>query len=158
MTTLNESTVELAALEYLRQLGFSTAFGPDLAADGTAPERTSYGQVYLESRLREAMRRINPGLSPDVVDEAIKRLFRPESQNPLAENFRVHKLLTYGVPIEHRASDGSVRTTSVRLIDFEYPENNDWLAVNQFTIVENNRSRRPDVLVFQTGPLPEMVT
>ena len=150
MTTLNESTVELAALQYLRQLGYSTAFGPDIAVDGTAPERTSYGEVYLTARLREALVRINPGLSTTLIDDAIKRLFRPESQNPLAENYRVHKLLTEGVPVEYRGDDGSVRTTSVWLIDFEHPEMNDWLAVNQFTIVEN-KNRRPDLLVFING-------
>lgn len=150
MTVLNESTVELAALEYLRQLGYSTAFGPDIAQDGTTPERTSYTQVYLSSRLREAALRLNPQASSSVVDEAIKRLLRPESQNHLAENSRVHKLLTKGVPVEYRADDGSVRTTSVWLIDFEKPENNDWLAVNQFTIIES-KNRRPDLLVFLNG-------
>jgi type I restriction enzyme R subunit len=150
MTTLNESTVELAALEYLRQLGYATAFGPDLAADGAAPERTSYAQMYLPDRLLEAVRRINPTVAPMVQEEAIKRLFRPESQHELNENQRVHKLLTDGVPVEYRAEDGSVRTTSVSLIDFENPENNDWLAVNQFTIIEN-KNRRPDLLVFING-------
>lgn len=150
MTVLNESTVELAALEYLRQLGYSTAFGPDIAQDGVTPERTSYAQVHLTSRLRNAALRINPNVNPAVVDEAIKRLVRPESQGALAENYRVHKLLTEGVPVEYRANDGSVRTTSVWVIDFDHPENNDWLAVNQFTIIEN-KNRRPDLLLFING-------
>lgn len=150
MTVLNESTVEFASLEYLRQLGYSTAFGPDIGQDGVSPERTSYGQVYLSDRLREAALRLNPQVSSSVVDEAIRRLFRPESQNALAENARVHKLLTEGVPVEHRSDDGSVRTTSVLLVDFDNPENNDWLAVNQFTIIEN-KNRRPDLLVFLNG-------
>ena len=150
MSLLNESTVELAAIEYLRQLGYSTAFGPDIAPDGVEPERTSYAQAYLTDRLHEAMLRINPGFAPSVVDDAIKRLFRAESQNPLTENSRVHKLLTEGVPVEHRSDDGSVRTTSIWLVDFDHPENNDWLAVNQFTIIEN-KNRRPDVLVFLNG-------
>ena len=150
MTRLNESTVELAALEYLRQLGYSTAFGPDIAEDGASPERASYGEVYLAGRLREAIVRINPDVSSALVDDAIKRLLRPESQNPLAESYRVHKLLTEGVPVEYRGDDGSIRTTSVWLIDFEHPENNDWLVVNQFTVVEN-KNRRPDLLLFVNG-------
>ena len=150
MTALNESTVERAAVEYLRQLGYSTAFGPDIAPDGVHPERSSYEHVYLYDRLRDAARVINPDATAIMLDEAIKRLERAESQNPLAENFRVHKLLTEGVPVEYRASDGSVRTTSVWLVDFEHPENNDWLVVNQFTIVEN-KNRRPDLLVFVNG-------
>ncbi len=150
MTALNESTVELAALEYLRELGYATAFGPDIASDGIHPERSSYEHVYLYERLRDAARLINPDASALMINEAIKRLLRPESQNPLAENSRVHKLLTEGVPVEYRADDGSVRTTSVWLIDFDHPENNDWLAVNQFTVIEN-KNRRPDMLVFLNG-------
>jgi type I restriction enzyme R subunit len=150
VTALNESTVELAALEYLRQLGYSTAFGPDIAPDGDHSERTSYGHVYLYDRMREAVRRINVAIDAVMVDEAIKRLERAESQNPLSENLRVHKLLTEGVPVEHRGSDGAIRTDRVWLLDFDRPENNDWLAVNQFTIVEH-KNRRPDVAVFVNG-------
>jgi type I restriction enzyme R subunit len=98
MRALNESIVELAALEYLRELGYTTAFGPDIAPDGDRPERSSYEHVYLYDRLRDAARLINPDASASMLDEAIKRLERAESQNPLAENLRVHQLLTQGVP------------------------------------------------------------
>ena len=150
MTAIRESTVELAALEYLRQLGFATEWGPTIAVDGERPERSSYEQVYLYARIREAALRINPGLDPATIDEAIKRLERAESQNEITENARVHKLLTLGVPVEHRDSTGSVRTALVRLIDFSQPDNNDLLAVNQFTIV-GSKNRRPDVLIFVNG-------
>ena len=151
MTALNESTVELAALEYLRQLGWSTAFGPSIAPDSPGAQRSSYEQVYLYDRLREAASRINPNFEASVIDEAVKRLERAESQSPLAENFRVHELLTRGVPVEHRDANGAVRTVRVRLIDFEHPGNNDWLAVNQFTVVHNGKKRRPDIVVFVNG-------
>ncbi|PBC38602.1 deoxyribonuclease HsdR [Rhodococcus sp. ACS1] len=151
MTALNESTVELAALEYLRELGYSTAFGPDIAPDGPHAERSSYEQAYLHGRLREAALRINSGVDPSLVDEAIKRLERAESQSAIAENLRVHKLLMEGVPVEHRGGDAAVRTSRINLIDVESPANNDWLAVNQFTIVENGKNRRPDVVVFVNG-------
>jgi len=150
MTALNESTVEDAALEYLRELGYSTAFGPDIAPDGAHPERTSYEHVYLYERLRDAARVINPDASASMLDEAIKRLERAESQHPVAENLRVHQLLTQGVPVEHRGADGAVRTDRVWLIDFDNPANNDWLVVSQFTIIEN-KNRRPDLLVFVNG-------
>ena len=150
MTLLDESTVELAAIEYLRQLGYATAFGPDIAFDAMHPERPSYQQVLLQDRLRESILRANPGIQSNLVDEAIKRLQRAESQNDLIENRRVHKLLVDGVPIEHRAADGWIRTKTILLIDFEHPDNNDWLAVNQFTIVEH-KNRRPDLLVFLNG-------
>nr|WP_231386295.1 type I restriction endonuclease [Arthrobacter sp. 131MFCol6.1] len=151
MKSINENTVEAAALEYLRQLGYATAFGPDIAPEAPAAERSSYEQVYLFSRLRAAAIQINFGLNTAMVDEAIKRLGRAESQNPIAENLRVHKLLTEGVPVEHRDPDGAIRTTRVRLIDFEAPASNDWLAVNQFTITENGKNRRPDVVIFVNG-------
>ena len=150
MTTLNESTVELAALEYLRQLGYATKFGPDIASDGTRPERSSYGHVYLYDRLHNAVEALNPLATTSMLDEAIKRLGRAESQNPVSENFRVHKFLIDGVPIEYRAEDGFVRTANVSLIDFEHPEKNDWLAVNQFTVIEH-KNRRPDLLIFLNG-------
>ncbi len=151
MTALNESTVELAALDYLRQLGWSTAFGPSIAPDSPGAERSSYEQIYLYGRLRDAAARINPDVAPSVVEEAVKRLERAESQSPMAENIRVHTLLTDGVPVEHRDADGAVRTIRVRLIDFEHPANNDWLAVNQFTVVHNGKKRRPDIVSFVNG-------
>jgi len=151
VNTLNESTVELAALEYLRQLGWSTAFGPSIAPDAPRTERSSYEQVYLFGRLRAAATRINPALDPSVVDEAIKRLERAESQSVIAENFRVHQLISQGVPVEYRDVGGAVRTVRVLLIDFEQPTNNDWVAVNQFTVVHNGRKRRPDIVAFVNG-------
>lgn len=149
MTAFNEATIEDAALEYLGELGYTTAFGPNLAPDGLSPERKSFEQVYLYDRLREAARRINPEHTA-LIDEAIKRLERAESQSEIAENARVHKLLTQGVPAEYRDASGAVRTVPLKLIDFDNPDNNDWLAVNQFTII-GNKNRRPDVLVFVNG-------
>jgi type I restriction enzyme R subunit len=148
---IDENTVEEAALEYFRQLGYKTIWGPGIAPDGTAPERADYGQVLLRGRLRDALERINPQYGIDVIDKAIVVLDRAESQNPLSENERVHRLITQGIPVEHRISDGSVRTSLVWLIDFAHPENNDWVAVNQFTVIENGRNRRPDVIVFVNG-------
>jgi type I restriction enzyme R subunit len=151
MSSLNESTVEDAALEYLAQLGYQTAWGPSLAPGEPGQERTSFEQVYLPARLRSAVRRINPGVDAALIDEAIKRLGRAESQNPVAENFRVHKLFTEGVPVEHRGTDGAVRTIRIWLIDYDEPTNNDWVAINQFTIIEDGKNRRPDVIVFVNG-------
>ena len=151
MTVLSENDVEHAALDWLVQLGYERAYGPDLAPGESRSERDSFDQVYLYRRLRDAARRINPDLDGQLIDEAVKRLERAESQSLVDENARVHKLLTEGVPVEYRAADGSVRTTSVWLIDFDTPANNDWFAVNQFTITEGGKNRRPDVLVFVNG-------
>ncbi|MCB0878289.1 MAG: type I restriction endonuclease subunit R [Thermoleophilia bacterium] len=146
----DEALVESAAVTYFEDLPlYQTMFGPIIAPDGTQPERTSFEQVYLYERLRVAARRINPD-HMDLVDEAIKRLERAESQNELAENLRVHKLLVDGVPVEHRGADGAVRTELIRLIDFDDAERNDWLVVNQFTVI-GAKQRRPDLVVFVNG-------
>lgn len=149
MPVFNEAIVEEAALDYLREIGYATEFGPNIGPGGIAQERASWDQVYLLDRLLTAGHRINPA-HVDLVDDAILRLQRAESQSELLENLRVHKLLVEGVPVEYRGPDGEVRTAYVRLIDFDMPGNNDWLAVNQFTVV-GNKNRRPDVMVFVNG-------
>ncbi len=151
MSAFNENTVELAALEYFSELGYRTLHGPDIAPGEPGAERDSYEEVFLWGRLRDAIRRINPSTSPALVDEAIKRVRRAESQSPIDENYRLHQLITEGVPVEHRDADGSLRTTRLWLVDFEQPENNDWVAINQFAIVDNGKNRRPDVLVLVNG-------
>ena len=151
MSIYNEATVEDAALDYFREVGFSTAWGPNLAPGEPGQERTSFQDVVLEGRLRASIARINSGIDRGLIDEAVKKLQRAESQNPIDENYRVHRLITEGVSVEHRGSDGHIRTTRVWLVDFEHHEHNDWLAVNQFTIVEEGKNRRPDIVVFLNG-------
>jgi type I restriction enzyme R subunit len=151
VSAVDESVVEDAALEWFAQLGYTRVFGPDIGPGGVGQERDSFTQVYLYGRLRDAMRRINSGVDDELIDTAIKRLDRAESQSAVDENARVHKLITEGVPVEYRAEDGTVRTTSVQLVDFDNPDTNDWLAVNQFTVTEGTKNRRPDVMVFVNG-------
>ena len=151
MKHINESDVEEATLSWFEELGYEVAYGPDLAPGEPHSERESFGQVCPWGRLRQAMGHINPKLPDSLLDEAIKRLQRAESQNPVAENQRWHRLMTDGVPVEQRGPGGQLRTVQVWLIDWEKPSNNDWLVVNQFTVVENGKNRRPDVLVFVNG-------
>ncbi|WP_259176799.1 type I restriction endonuclease subunit R [Mycetocola sp. BIGb0189] len=151
MDAFNENTVELAALAYFAELGYHALHGPSLAPGEADTERESYEEVFLWGRLRYVIRLLNPGLDSDAVAETIKRVRRAESQSAIDENYRLHKLVTEGVPIEQRGSDGILRTRTINLIDFEHPESNDWVAVNQFTIIENGKNRRPDVLVFVNG-------
>lgn len=151
MSGFNEATVEDAALEYFAELGYHTVYGPHIAPGETGAERDSYDQVLLLDRLHNAVSRINPDLSAEIIDEALKKLQRPESQDLIAENFRMHSLITHGVAVEHRGQDGQVRTVRVWLVDFVVPQNNDWVAVNQFTIIENGKNRRPDVVLFLNG-------
>jgi type I restriction enzyme R subunit len=151
MSNFNENVVELAALEYFAELGYLRVPGPTIAPGEPDAERDSYEDVVLWGRLRDALRRINPGTDVALIAEAVKTVQRAESQSPIDENARLHKLITEGVPVEHRGDDGLLRTTRLWLVDFELPENNDWIAVNQFTIVENGKNRRPDVLVMVNG-------
>ena len=151
MSNFNESAVEDAALSYFADIGYQTAWGPSIDPGSPGAERDSFDQVVLLGRLRSALRRINPGVDAEVLEEAVKRFQRAESQSPIDENFRVHRLLSEGVPVEHRGSDGQVRTIRVSLLDFADPAANDWVAVNQFTIIEEGKRRRPDVIVFVNG-------
>lgn len=125
---MTEAEIEDAALDYFHALGYRTLTGPESAPDAPHPERAGYDQVLLAGRLREAAIRINPDLPVAVVEQAIDQLQRAESQNPLAENQRIHQLLADGVPVEHRGADGSTRTSLVRLVDWDRPEANDWLV------------------------------
>jgi len=149
--SITESVVEEVALEILRELGYARAYGPELAADGRTPERRSYGDVTLEGRLRAALSRLNPQIPADALDEAIRKLLRVDSPNLYLVNHQCHKYLLEGVPVEYQGEDGRVIHETAKVLDFENPENNDWLAVNQFTVIETGNNRRADVVLFING-------
>ena len=151
MTTLTEANVEQAALAWLADRGWSIAHGPDIAPDTPGAERTDYGEVVLERRLRDALARLNPELPSTAWDDAFRKLTRPEGPTLAARNRAFHRMLVDGVTVEYRTDSGAIRGTQVRVIDFDDPANNDWLAVNQFTVVENKHQRRPDVMLFVNG-------
>ena len=151
MTTITEAEVETAALDWLRALGWQVAHGPDIAPDTPHAERDDYGQVVLERRLRDALAELNPGLSASALDDAFRKLIRPEGSTPEARNRAFHRMLVDGVTVEHRDGEGRIRGTQAQVIDFDNPANNDWLAVNQFTVTENRNTRRPDVMLFVNG-------
>ena len=151
MTTLTESTVEEAALGWLAGLGWSVAHGPDIAPDTPGSERADYGEVVLERRLRDALARLNPDLPAEALDDAFRELIRPEEAAQEARNRAFHRLLVNGVTVEYRGDNGAIRGAQARAIDFDDPASDDWLAVNQFTVVENKHERRPDVVLFLNG-------
>jgi type I restriction enzyme R subunit len=142
-----ESIVEQASLEWLEALGYGVAHGPELI--GT--ERPDYGQVVLERRLRQALQRLNPKAPASAIEDAFRKLTRPDSPSLVAGNHAMHRLLVEGVPVEYPRADGTLGGDIVRVIDFDDPTNNDFLAVNQFTVVENKHERRPDVVLFVNG-------
>ena len=151
MTTLSESTVEAAALEWLSALGWQTAHGPDIAPDTQGAERADYGQVVLEQRVREAFSRLNRSLPASALDDALRKLTHPEGATLEARNRSFHRMLVAGVTVEYRPPDGNIRGEQARVVDFEDWAANDWLAVNQFTVTENHNTRRPDVVLFVNG-------
>ena len=146
-----ESVVEEAALAWLEGLGYTILHGPDIAPGEPFAERDDYGQVVLEGRLRQVLQRFNPQAPPDALDEAFRRLTRPDSPSLVANNHAVHRYLVEGVPVEYQRADGSFRGDLIRVLDHDDPENNEFLAVNQFTVVEEKRERRPDVVLFVNG-------
>ncbi len=151
MTTLTESDVEQAALAWLDNLGWSVAHGPDLAPGTPDAQRTDYSDVMLAQRLRDALARLNPVLPPDALDDAFRKLTRPQGTTLEDRNRTFHRMTVDGVTVEYRDPGGAVRGDQARVIDFDDPANNDWLAVNQFTVVENRHERRPDVVLFVNG-------
>lgn len=151
MNNFTESILEEAALSWFEELGYTVLHGPDIAHDGIAPERADYGEIVLADRLRNAIARLNPHLPPLAQAEVFRQIARPDHPSPTENNRRVHRLLTEGVELSYQAQDGSTRHDIARLIDYADPSANEWLAVNQYTIIEAGHNRRPDVLVFVNG-------
>lgn len=149
-TGFREADVEDATLDWLSGLGWAVAYGPDLAPDGRAPERVSYGDVFLLGRFRDALARINPQLPADTLDDIVRKVTATEFPSLVQENQRLHKLLVDGVPIQYMQADGTIKNDIAWLIDWTN-QKNDWLAVNQFIVIEERHNRRPDVMLFING-------
>ena len=146
-----ESVVEQAALAWLEGLDWRIVGGPDIGPDTPGAERGDYGDVVLERRLRDSLARFNSDIPDTALDDAFRRLIRPDGRTLEARNRAFHHMIVDGITVEYVDTDGAVRGDQVRVLDFDAPEANDWLAVNQFTVVENRRERRPDVVLFVNG-------
>ncbi len=151
MTTLSEADVEQAALGWLAEVGWGVSHGPEIGPDAAAAERADYGEVVLERRLRDALASLNPGAPGEAVDDAHRKLTRPEGPTLEARNRAFHRMLVNGVEVEYREGEGRVRGDVVKVLDFERPDRNDWLAINQFTVSENRNTRRPDIVLIVNG-------
>ena len=148
-----ESVVEQATLAWLEALGYAVLHGPDIAAGVPGAERSdpNYRDAILERRLHQALVRLNPDLSPEAAEDAYRKLTRVDAPSLVGRNRVLHRMLVDGVAVEYRREDGSIGGAQARVIDFERPANNDWLAVNQFTVSEGQHTRRPDVVLFVNG-------
>ncbi|MDE0432824.1 MAG: type I restriction endonuclease, partial [Bryobacterales bacterium] len=148
---MSESTVEAAALEWLAGLGWRVAHGPEIGPHAEGAERAHYTEVVLEHRLRGALDRLNPELPAEALDAALRKITRPEGSTLEARNRAFHRLLLDGVTVEYRTLGGEMRGAQVSVLDHGNPADNDWLAVNQFTVVEREHERRPDIVLFVNG-------
>ena len=147
----SESHVEDAALEWFAGLGYAVLHEQDISPDRPTRERVSYDQVLLTERLREALERLNPHLPADTQEGVLRKVLQTETPSLIEENRRLHRYLVEGVPVEVAREDGSIGGDVARLIDFDNVDANDWLAVNQFTVIEHEHNRRPDVVLFVNG-------
>lgn len=156
MAFLSEAAIEQGLIEQLAALGWSTTSDEQIGPDGKTPERESHDQVILHKRLESAVARLNPYLPDEPRQEAVRKLTQHELPNLLEENRRIHHLLIEGVDVEYFAADGQLTAGKVRLLDFDNPANNDWLAVRQLVVISGAHKRRPDVVLFVNG-LPLVV-
>jgi len=148
---ITENALEQSMLSWLGELGYEIYHGPDIAPGEPGEERSDYGEAILQGRLRSAIARINPNINGSGLDDALKKLRSLSSPSLSQQNRDFHQLLVNGIDVEIRTEDGSLRGDKVYLVDFHHPENNEFLAVNQYTMIEDNHNRRPDVVVFING-------
>jgi len=150
MNKISENDIELLAIEQLEKLGYQYIYAPVIAPDSENPERGSFEEVLLVARLREAVNRINPSIPVDAREDALKQIQRLNSPELIANNEAFHRMLTEGIKVTYQ-NNGDTRGDYVWLIDFDKPENNEFLVVNQLTVIENNVNKRPDIILFING-------
>lgn len=155
MSNITENEIEEFAIELLEKQGFQYLYGPDIAPDSDTPMRTGFDDVLIAQKLREAIDRLNPSIPAAAREDAYKQVLRIHSPEMIDGNETFHKILTEGVSVSYQ-KDGGTRGDLVWLIDFDNIENNEFHVVNQFTIIENERNKRPDVILFING-LPLVV-
>lgn len=149
--SLTESIIEDAALTWFGELGYATAQGPHLAPGEPTAERNTFADVVLIARLRDALQRLNPDIPDEAREEALRKVLRVATPSLVQTNRAFHRLLRDGVDVEYARPGGGTKHDKVWLIDFAEVLTNDWLAVNQFTVVEGQHNRRPDIVVFVNG-------
>ena len=147
---MTEDQLEQEALGWLADVGYQHRYGPDLAPDGSNPERSDYRQVLLTDRLRQAVAALNPSVPAAAREDAVKQVLDLGTPVLLAANRHFHRLLVCGVPVQYQ-QDGETRGDFVRLVDWAEPARNEWLAVNQFSVTGPRHTRRPDIVLFVNG-------
>ncbi len=147
---LTESGLENIVLGWFGELGYTILHGPEIAPETPQAERSSYSDPLLPARVHSALSRLNPHLPPEALEEAFRKLTRIDSPTLIQRNHAFHRFLVEGIPVEYRTRDRIV-SDSARLFDLSNLDNNDWVVVNQLTVVEGHHNRRPDIVVFVNG-------
>ncbi len=148
---ITEKDVEQIALEWFAELGYATVNGAEIGPDSEAPERKYYGQAFLPERLKAAINKLNPHLSDDTKEKVCAKLEQNEHTDLLYENRRLHEYIKDGITLDVRRDNGDIVGETAQLIDFQNIDNNDFFVVNQWTMIENNATRRADIVVFING-------
>lgn len=154
MAVISEDHIEQIIIQEFIELGYQYINGSDISPDGAMPER-EYNEVVLKNRLQEAIAKLNPTIPYDAQEEALRKVLRSDSPELFQNNYQFHKYLTEGVDVEYRKTD-RIAGDKVWIIDYENPSNNEFLVINQFTVIEGNTNKRPDVILFVNG-LPLVV-
>lgn len=154
LENFTEDRLEEAVIEVLQEMDYEYVFGPEIGYDGEHSERKDYREVVLTQRLQDALFRLNRHLPEEALEEAYRKIITFNSPSLNENNKQFHSLLVEGIDVSFR-KNGEIKTEKAMIMDFEKPKRNDFLAVNQFTIVEKEE-RRPDVLLFVNG-LPLVV-
>ena len=150
-TNFCESHLESASLEWFEELGYEIVFGPDIAPDGKYPERRDYSDIILGERLKEALIGINPGLPSDAINDAFRQIITQQNPSLIMNNKAFQKMVTDGIDVTVKQTDGSYRTAKAYVFDFVDVNNNDFMVANQFTVIEHGVEKRPDLVVFVNG-------
>lgn len=143
---LYESEIEQITLDILKECGYEILFGPDIS-EGLYKLR-DYSDVVLQTRIQEAVGKINAEIPTDAQEEALKKLLRTQSVNLLVNNEIFHKMLVDGIDVKFSIGEGKSKTDKVKIIDYKNIDNNIFTAINQFTVIENNNNKRPDIVLF----------
>src|SRR5690554_3019795 len=151
MFKFNEDVLEQVALEWLEELGYEIVNGPDIAPDSKFPERSSYNDVILSKRLKNALFEFNNHLPREAIMDAYREITIPKQVSLTENNYVFHKMINEDISVSYKDSDGHIKYDRAVLFDFKRPHNNDFLAVNQFTIKEGNTIKRPDIVIFVNG-------
>ena len=154
-SSLTEDEIEQYQLQLLQNLGYAYHHGYDLQPEGKDQERENFGEVVLKDRLQQAIHLLNPTIPADALNQAQREIFNIASSDLLNNNEIFHKYLTEGITVEYQ-KNGETRGEPVNLIDWHNIDNNEFLVVNQFTVIEDNHNRRPDLVIFING-LPLVV-